>query len=253
MNMLNMVAYWLPKAGTPTSEWEDGVAYSPGSGWFAVSDGASTGGSSREWAYTLASCFINDRATSVFDPDGAGFVGWIKATRGRFDPRSAEFPASQMPEWVQAAGARQGSYATFLGGRVSGSEVRAVAAGDCCLFQLRADGSQPATFPLSSKNQFGTKPLLISSSDRSDEHLTTGIGYYRSAVGPGDVVFAASDALAEWLISNLKDPSVWHALSRIDHLGFRDLCADLRSRRAMKNDDVTLWRATAAATAGAGR
>src|SRR5690348_13330808 len=113
MSTLSMVAYWLPKAGTSPSEWEDGVAYSPGSGWFAASDGASTGNSSREWAYTLARFFVHDRTADVFDAGGSGFVRWVDATRDRFDPRSPEFPASRMPEWVQTVGERQGSYATF--------------------------------------------------------------------------------------------------------------------------------------------
>ena len=51
--MSPFVAFWEPKAGTARSEWEDGCAYSPETGWFAIADGASAGTSSREWGDTL--------------------------------------------------------------------------------------------------------------------------------------------------------------------------------------------------------
>jgi hypothetical protein len=60
----------------------------------------------------------------------------------------------------------------------------------------------------------------------------------------GQVVFAASDALAEWLSRGADRLELWRALSRIGHEGFSDLCHDLRASGEMKNDDVTLWRAS---------
>jgi len=243
--MAEMVAYWLPKDGTPAAEWEDGVAYSRQSGWFAVADGASTGNSSREWAYTLASTFVADRsAQALHDDSSQSFLDWVDTARARFDPKSPEFPVSRMPEWVQAAGDRMGAHATFIGGRLDDGHVRAVAVGDCCLFHLHAASGRTTAFPLSEPGQFNSNPRLLSSLGDRDHQLADAVRHYRAPFAPGDVVFAASDAFAEWLTKGIDDPDVWKALSGIGNKGFRRLCQDLRMSRRMKNDDVTLWRAS---------
>ena len=114
--------------------------------------------------------------------------------------------------------------------------------GDCCLFHLDHDG-RVTSFPLSDPQQFGTSPVLISSHHDDYFGQSGRVSYFRAAVSPGDVLFAASDALAEWLIRNTDDACMWRTMSRIGHRGFRDLCGDLRRTRRMKNDDVTLFRA----------
>lgn len=238
--MTHMIAYWLPKDGTATVEWEDGAAYSNQAGWFAVADGASTGNSSREWAYALVKAFVTTRAATGEDE----FVRWVDATRRGFEPHSEEFPASRVPDWVRAAGDRRGAYATFLGGYIADREVRAIAVGDCCLFHLRPHVGAPTCFPLSSPKQFGTSPALISSHPGDDTRMIGAAETYRAPVAPGDVIFVASDALAEWLVRNAEDPHVWRVASTISYRGFQALCRDLRRSGQMKNDDVTLWRAS---------
>jgi hypothetical protein len=239
--MTRMVAYWAAKAGTPASDWEDGAAYSPASGWFAVTDGASTGGKSREWAYTLARAFIEDRPAEVFE-DRAAFLTWVGSVRTRFEPDSDEFPASRAPDWVRSASAARGSHATFVGGRVEPHQVTAIAAGDCCLFHLGVN-RRPASFPITAVDGFGTAPLLISSNDDNDRALAEGLRRYQAKIAPDDVLLASSDALAQWMLTT-RDDGVWDLLSEIGQPGFLQMCRDLREAGQMKNDDVTLWRAT---------
>lgn len=238
-----MVAYWLPKEATATAEWEDGAAYSPRTGWFAVADGASTGSNSQEWAYTLVNSFMADRVADVFEAAPGGFAGWLESVRARFDPRSAEFPRSRVPDWVRTVGEHTGAHATFLGGHLGARELRAVAVGDCCLFHFRRSG-EVVTFPLNDPGQFGSRPALISSHPGDAARVAGSARYYAAPLTAGDVVLATSDAFAEWLMRNATDPATRQALSRIGNQGFGELCQDLRAIGEMRNDDVTLWRAS---------
>jgi len=240
--MQNMVTYWMPKEGTALSEWEDGAAYSRQSGWFAVADGASTGSNSREWAFTLTNAFITAKDDKVFDDTTTGFVDWVVRTRKSFDPQADSFLPSKAPKWVQVAGSQRGSYATLLAGRIADGKVRAVAVGDCCLFRLSPSGTV-RSFPLNSPTDFGSSPQLIRSKQSDDATLTSAVRRYEQELDPGDVVFVASDALAEWLTRQIRNRPVWQMLAKIGHGGFQDLCQDLRADHQMKNDDITLFRA----------
>ncbi len=237
-----MVAYWSPKDRTDLSEWEDGAAYSRQSGWFAVADGASTGSSSREWAYALTSGFIRDRADGVFEDGTTGFVDWVGRTRASFDPRSDEFRPSKAPKWVQVAGSQRGAHATLLAGRIADGMVRAVAVGDCCLFLLRA-GRLVESFPLAGPDDFGSSPDLVPSRPTNDDALASAVRRFDRKLDPGDVILVTSDALAEWLTAQAGNQRAWQALSKIGHTGFQLLCDDLRADAKMKNDDVTMFRA----------
>jgi hypothetical protein len=238
------VAFWEPKLGTARSEWEDGCAYSPESGWFAVTDGASTGTSSREWAFTLAKAFVDDRRDDLLQPDEglpSRFLRWLGGVQARFDPDAEGFTPSAVPDWVRTAGQRRGAFSTFLGGRLSPSCWTAVAVGDCCLFHLPASGQEAATFPLDGAGEFGSTPQLIPSTPLRDEALGGWLRHGTGALGPGDVVFAATDAMSEWMM-RARRTAMWRLLDRIDDEGFAALCTDLRDRREMRNDDVTLLR-----------
>jgi hypothetical protein len=226
---MHMVAYWAPKSATPEAEWEDGAAYSRRTGRFAIADGASAGSGSREWAYTLVRDFIaTDRALT-------DFPGWLAATRAGFDPRSAEFPPPRVPDWVRASNEHTGAYATFLGGQLESGHLTAVAVGDCCLFHVTATGVR--TFPLASATDFGSQPSLIGSRATGGAETYT----YQADLAPADVVLAATDALAQWMLTDVE--ANLPVLLGIGHRGFRELCRDLRAAKRMRDDDVTLLRA----------
>lgn len=243
--MSPFIALWEPKAGTARSDWEDGCAYSPETGWFAVADGASAGTSSREWAYTLAKGFVDDRRDDLLQADeglGPRFVQWLAGVREGFDPDAEGFVRASVPDWVRAAGERRGSFSTFLGGRISPSGWVAVAVGDCCLFRLPARGLRPTTFPMSSPDEFGSTPALIPSTRGDDEALARSLRHGSGPLHPGDVLFAGTDAIAEWMLRTLDRDDMWLLLGGIGEQGFARLCADLRETKEMRNDDVTLLR-----------
>ena len=247
-----MVAYWTPKNDTAISDWEDGAAYNAASGWFAVTDGASTGSNSREWAYTLAHSFVQDADHGVFERQG--FTKWLDTVRAGFDPSSGEYPISNVPQWVRQTGEYQGAFATLVGGQLDGDRLDAIAVGDCCLFHLpagHATGAGPTPFPLADPRQFGTSPMLVPSVSSGDQNLLGSVAHLSIRIHPGDVVFVASDALSETLMRRLDQPLIWQLLARIGHRGFTDLCRDLRTAQQMKNDDVTLFRALVPPPGGA--
>lgn len=248
VDMLDMVAYWTSKDGTARSDWEDGASYSPRSGWFAIADGASTGSNSREWAYTLVHGFVGDRPANALDDTTSGFTPWIDRTRERFDPDSDTFPRSQAPGWVRAAGEARGSHATLLAGRIADGRIRAVAVGDCCLFLFRASGAVES-FPLTSPQSFGSSPQLVSSRGSGKAAAPSARRFERD-LGPRDVVFVATDAIAQWLTGQRHETRLWQMLSMVGHHGFERLCADLRATNRMKDDDVTLFRATQRSVTG---
>ncbi len=242
---MDAIAYWEPKLGTASAEWEDGVSYSPSSGWFCVTDGASTGGSSREWAFTLASAFTADQPLDVLHPGPAGddaFRRWLGSTRARFDPRSGDFAQSRMPAWVQDTGAREGAFATLLGGFMEDGRVRLISVGDCCAFQLRGT-RVTGTFPLTDADQFGSHPDVLGNvASQRDLRLSEVVRRGDFELTDGDELVVASDALSEWLLRSRNSHPAWLAVSSVGAGGFRDLCHDLRIAKLMKNDDVTLLR-----------
>jgi hypothetical protein len=247
--MSPFVAFWEPKAGTARSEWEDGCAYSPESGWFAVTDGASAGTSSREWAYTLAKSFVDDRNDELLHAGegiGDSFHRWLAGVRESFDPDAEGFVRAAVPEWVRVAGEQRGAFSTFLGGRITTTGWAAIAVGDCCLFHLRTSGTPlprlVATFPLTSADELGSTPQLIPSAPADDGALVRSLRQGSGTLQPGDVILAGTDAVSEWMLSTRDQQVLWGLLSQIGVETFTALCAELRERREMRNDDVTLLR-----------
>jgi hypothetical protein len=243
------VAFWQPKGGTAAADWEDGCAYSPGTGWFAVTDGASTGTRSREWAYFLAKSFVEDRPTDLFHSDGRHgerFGAWAASVRSRFDPHAGEFDGLRTPTWVRAIGDERGAFCTFLGGRLTDTGWTALALGDCCLFQVDATDQAVRTFPLSSPSEIGSTPLLVPSVAVDEVGIEREVALASGPFGPADLLFVATDALSEWMLTARDHPSLWPTLGRLTSTGFSSLCAELRGRREMRNDDVTLLRCVGA-------
>jgi hypothetical protein len=243
--MSPFVAFWEPKAGTARSEWEDGCAYSPETGWFAIADGASAGTSSREWAYTLAKAFVDDRPDDLLRAEhglGTRFLRWLSGVRQSFDPDAEGFVRATVPEWVREAGQRRGAFSTFLGGRISASDWAAVAVGDCCLFHLHSSGPRLTMFPMTGAEEVGSTPQLIPSAPADDGALARSLRHGSGSLQPRDVIFAGTDAISEWMMRAREREELWSLLSRIGNEGFAAVCADLRETKEMRNDDVTLLR-----------
>jgi hypothetical protein len=149
--------------------------------------------------------------------------------------------------------AEVGSFATLLGFEIDGLDGpeprwRGVALGDTVLFHVRA-GRLVTVFPPMEPDDFGTLPDGVHTSpaslDRMTERLLTGGGTLQA----GDFLFAATDAMAQWILraAERDEAKLWLTLTTLAHPDvFARLVEDQRreqdSATRMKNDDVTLMR-----------
>ncbi|HSN93398.1 MAG TPA: hypothetical protein VLS93_19360 [Anaeromyxobacteraceae bacterium] len=235
-------AFACAKAGNRREEYEDAWAVrggdSPRMARVAVTDGATEASFSALWATLLAESWVRSRVTG---PDFAGRLGaarrlWSRMIRNRPLP------------WYAAEKARRGAYAAFLGLSLlpRTGAWRALAIGDCNLFQL--EGLGPGlrlvrAFPLDRADQFGSSPFLVGSVARTDD-----VPDVRLAEGvlPGNgLLLLASDALSAWLLRREeRGRPAWEAVSPLgvgDAAEFEELVAWAREDGA-RNDDMTLVR-----------
>jgi hypothetical protein len=237
-------AFSCAKAGNRREEYEDAWAVrggdSPRAARVAVTDGATEASFSALWAVLLAESWVRARASG---PEFANRLGaarrlWARRIRGR---RLA---------WYAEEKARRGAYAAFLGVALvpRTGAWRAMAVGDCNLFQLRGLGPDlrlERAFPLERAEEFGSSPFLLGSLERREDDPSA---HVRLAEGvlPGDgMLLLASDALSAWLLRREeRGEPVWEAVSPLgvrDALDFDALVAHAREDGA-RNDDMTLVR-----------
>ncbi|NUP17231.1 MAG: hypothetical protein HOZ81_14205 [Streptomyces sp.] len=226
----------------------------------AVCDGASRAFASGRWATLLARAFL---VTALDGPDRSGpeaLDGWLHESRGLWAEQTAQ--AAEVPVYIRGALAR-GSAATFVGvdtrdvtsaraGTGPLMEYRAFAVGDSCLFHLR-EGRPTELFPLDRPDQFDTHPDLVSTRAEAPESLAPVLRTTEGACGPDDVLLLMTDALAQWALEAAAEhgSTVWTFLERAEPDEFGVRVRELRASREMKEDDVSLVRCRAVATARA--
>ena len=216
---------------------------------YVVADGATVGYASRQWVNQLVTCFAPvDNPARGPRLDRASMRRWFAQMQ---DLWAAHPPATlDVIDELKFKGV--GSFATFLGFELSGlagPEPRwhAVALGDTVLFHVRA-GRLQASFPPLGPDDFDADPdgvhSMPSSLDRMSDRLLIGSG----DLAPGDFLFAATDAMAHWIIrAVLRDAAkTWTTLSEMVHPAiFRRFVRDQRRAdrpERLKDDDVTLMR-----------
>lgn len=257
-----MVTFSVPKLGSEEWEWEDGAASSPGDpgtgvpARLAVADGAAGGIGSARWAAQLVSGFVGLPAPcgpAQSDPPAlnrAELVGWLEREQGRW---------REDPHWSGASGIalrklrEVGSLATVLGCELVGlggrrPSWRAFALGDTVLFHVR-EGTAIEQFPSIPPDGFGSNPDGVPTRPERLPRMLAGLQFSvdevpDAALRPGDQLFVATDALAEWLLGIPAEDraELWARLGGLDHPEqFRRLVADAR-QAGLHNDDVTLLR-----------
>ena len=220
--------HWLPKHGHTADEYEDATAQPveapDGTIRAALADGATESAFAGAWARTLVEEFVGADVTL---PET--FAESIHRTRRVFGRRIAEHATDLT--WYAAAKAEEGAFAAFLGLVLyPGGAWRAVAVGDCCLFQLR-EGEVLAAWPLDDPAAFGNRPDLLGSRlDMSHPDAETTSAQW----APGDRFLLVSDALAAYLLA--RDPA---AATGLDTEAFEAFITAARAD-GMRNDDVTL-------------
>jgi hypothetical protein len=260
---VQLVIFSAPKDGYEPGEWEDGAcggafgrggAFGSGaasaepSGRFVVADGATEAYDVRRWVDQLVSSFMSPGGPggAAFPAlDRAGISGWARQMQ---DLWRAETPAtSDYIEQIKLT--REGALATFLGCQLTGLDGtlagwQAVAIGDTVLFHVR-DGRLLTHFPALGSDGFGSVPPGISTRPERLGAMSEQLLFQQGALLPGDLLFAATDALAQWIIERVErgEAALWPSLAALSHPAVFDrLVTEQRAARALQDDDVTLLR-----------
>jgi hypothetical protein len=146
--------------------------------------------------------------------------------------------------WYAAEKVRNGAFAALVGLTVqSDGTWHALAAGDCCVMQVRGD-RLVTSFPLADAAAFDNRPRLLSSNPERNRHLAELDAVVCGTWEPGDGFLLMSDALAAYVLRQVLDEGhgVSETLSFMGQQGFRRWVAERRAERSLRNDDVTLVR-----------
>lgn len=229
---ISMSSFGVAKNGGTDRDWEDAAAHSERARRFAVADGTSSAYRAELWSQLLVSGFL---AEPFPLDDGPAFYAWVDRQAMLWNEGTAVDESA--PYYARLAQAR-GSHSTFLGVEFGPDETyRAIAVGDTCLFVVR-DGVVTEAFPLNRAEDFGFHPELVGTQGTPGE-----VRLCRGRLQEGDVVIAATDAMAEWLlrahVAASEEPlaAILGALDSID-----DLVAAGRRSGHLRNDDVTVVR-----------
>jgi hypothetical protein len=237
-------AFACPKAGNRREEYEDAWAVrgsdSPRFARVSVTDGATEASFSKLWAILLAESWVRSRSTG---PEFARGLGGARRLWRR------EIRRRPLP-WYAAEKAGRGAYAAFLGVSIvaTSGAWRALAVGDCNLFQLEGHGPDLAlsfAFPLRRSDEFGSSPFLLGSIARPDDDPTPHLRLAEGVLPARGMLLLASDALSAWLLRRAeRGEPVWEAVSPLGVRDPSDFDALVEAARedGARNDDMTLVR-----------
>jgi hypothetical protein len=226
----------VPKDATTPALNEDAWAHDDTMTCVALSDGASESFDSKSWARLLVDRYVNDQR---FDTD------WVsQAVKGYVS--QVDFDSLG---WAQQRAFDRGSFATLLGLTLAENDVDldVLSVGDSLAIHVR-DGIVLDTYPFTHPEQFNARPKLVSTKSSSNAFLAEP-GFFGTCsktwtVQPGDVIFAATDAVGQWFLSQMHaETNVLDTLAEaMSDVDFSMLVERLRAEHQMKLDDSTLVR-----------
>ncbi|REE55429.1 hypothetical protein A8990_16921 [Paenibacillus taihuensis] len=241
----------LPKAGNRSDEYEDAshisthVQKDATICRFAIADGASESSYADLWANLLASgyCFGRFDGTTIHKSVSPLLKAWQKKTGGKSLP------------WYAQEKLSSGAFSTLAGitfrfaNDAESAAFDGIAVGDSCIFHVRGD-TVFSSFPLSTVDDFGRRPVLISSNAANNARLHAFVHQWSGTAEAGDAFWLMTDALACWLLTRYKeDRSVIRRLLELDgarafnHLVHEERQLIHRKGHAyLRNDDVTFIR-----------
>jgi len=235
--------FWLPRRGCTPDEYDDAFAADEPAGRYAVADGATDSCFAGLWARMLVQDFVR-RA----DADLKQWPAGLPAVQKQWE---ADVGSRRLDWYVEAKLAeRGGGHATFLGLVLTPSgdaawRWQAAAVGDACLFHTRGDTLQIA-FPLERSGQFTNVPALLCSRGSLKELIARNAAWREGALSAGDRLWLATDALAQWCLSEQDSGgNPWTQMESVlagpePRTAFAAWIGGLRDRNRMRNDDVTL-------------
>jgi len=227
----------LPKADSAPSDCEDSISIDLRLLRFAVADGATEAFDSRRWARYLTHAWISLSSRTLTPHE---LVEGVRTLGQRFERK---WSGRCLP-WYLEEKASNGSFAAFLGLELTLEWTWfAVALGDVCLIVER-DRTVQESFPLSSAEEFSSRPTLVASkidTGATNQTLRVGQGVCLS----GDVLLLMSDAIACWYLGQAAlSPELleeFHS-ALADRSAFSSLVERERTSRRMRNDDVAVIR-----------
>lgn len=240
---------------------EDASAFSEGRQVYALSDGASSSNFPRPWATLLARGWVENPSELVQHVKGQQLESWLDVRRTHWQnwiyhtwlPSINERNAAQRqpltpPEVVDEI-VTGGASATLLGLRLSlkNRMWECIAVGDTCLFHVPANHQETPgyrAFPLQRSADFTSSPSAFS----TIPGLHPRVQRLKGEIGPGDLFFLATDALAAWILQRLEqgDGAVWQRLLHIqsnEQFGafVNQMRNASRSQDHMYDDDTSLF------------
>ena len=239
--------FWVPKEGNSDAEYEDAfwpLEPTEQAGHclrFAVADGATEASFSKLWAGLLVEAFCRGELS------GGRYRENLLSLQAQWQAEVTARPLS----WFAEEKMRSGAFSSILGLVLDDSPAKrgrrrwgGYAMGDSCIVQMRGDAIL-ASFPLDTSAAFNNRPLLLSSNPaRNGEVAWMKRG---GAWESDDLFFLMTDALACWFMSEAEEGGKpWNLLRDLQpgDDAFSEFVADLRHKRAIRNDDVTLLRVT---------
>ncbi len=233
--------FWQPKAGHQPAEYEDAywpqqevAGEYPQFSW-AIADGASESTFAALWAHLLVRAYCR---------------GWFSAgcARQRLTDLQNQWQTAvfnrQLSFFARRKAETEGAAAALLGITLYGDGTwQAVAAGDCCLFQVDSEGQLRSTFPLTASQSFSYRPRLLVSL-ASSLHQPCELQRARGSWTMGDRIYLLTDALAHWWLAAVEaGRKPWELVdAALEVRDMEQLVATLRNNKSLRNDDLTLLR-----------
>lgn len=225
----------LPREGQTAESCEDrfAVRWLPDGGLrVAVADGASSTLFSGLWAELLTDAFVSAESGDAILPE-------IPFLRQQWFERVTQTP---LP-WHQQTQLSLGAAAAFIGVVIMPSGLwKAVAVGDCALFQVREETCIEA-FPAESAQDIAQLPALLRThgglhytGEEAGRHVREG------TLRANDRLFLVTDALAGWFLEEMeRKREPWNWLDDIRDLrNFQRRVTQLHGLNRLKDDDKTL-------------
>ncbi|WP_218962120.1 hypothetical protein, partial [Tychonema bourrellyi] len=246
-NQNEIAHFTLPKVGEHENDIQDAFYYSSDRSIVAIADGASTSLWPREWANLLVEHFCDHNQDSIAKIS-EGWEEWLRPLQEEWRQHSLKIKKdSTIPWYAQGSREKDHGSATFVGLKFrppnqAGERIwEALAVGDSCLFQIKANSNELVTFPLKKSEQFTTVTNCFHS---LPEYKSYPPVFTDGLYEEGDIFFLATDALAEWIIKDCEDRIYrWkNLLSVATQEEFSNFINQLRDDKLIKNDDTTLLR-----------
>jgi hypothetical protein len=230
--------FLLSKEGEPQYRCEDAAAVDRDGLRFGIADGATEGLDSKRWARYITKAWVSPSTARLEMSALPEYLSLLGERQGQ------HWAGRELP-WYLEEKSREGAFAAFLGLDLHRSPTwDAIAIGDCCLFVERA-GSLIESFPLTSPEQFGSRPVLLPSMVSRFPNYRHALRMKSGGLQAGDRLLLMSDAIACWYLRcRLEDFSVRedfnHALTKQKKGVLKEIIASERDNKQLRNDDVAI-------------